>query len=88
MAETDLAKTGLAGLLATSLQYMITFNVAHCFNQYFTHFIIICILHPTTHNYHNIFEIQEWTHSRDQLIYLRELGEGQFGKVLLMNAKV
>jgi len=49
------------------------------------------LLYPTFISYsvHTFFdEIQEWRYSRDQLIYLRELGEGQFGKVLLMNAKV
>ena len=31
---------------------------------------------------------QDWEYPRANLIYLRELGEGQFGKVLLMKAKV
>ena len=31
---------------------------------------------------------QRWGYPRENLIYLRELGEGQFGKVHLMNAKV
>jgi hypothetical protein len=29
-----------------------------------------------------------WDYPRDNLVYMRELGEGQFGKVLLMKAKV
>ena len=29
-----------------------------------------------------------WNYPRDNLVYMRELGEGQFGKVLLMKAKV
>ena len=29
-----------------------------------------------------------WDYDRGQLVYLREIGEGQFGKVLLMKAKV
>ena len=32
--------------------------------------------------------LQDWEYDRDQLIYLRDIGEGQFGKVLLMKAKV
>jgi len=31
---------------------------------------------------------QRWGYPRENLIYLREIGEGQFGKVHLMNAKV
>ena len=31
---------------------------------------------------------QDWEYPRHKLIYLRELGEGQFGKVLLMRAQV
>lgn len=31
---------------------------------------------------------QEWQYPRSNLVYLRELGEGQFGKVLLMKAQV
>ena len=31
---------------------------------------------------------QEWKYDRSQLIYMREIGEGNFGKVLLMKAKV
>ncbi len=31
---------------------------------------------------------QNWDYPRNNLVYLRELGEGQFGKVLLMKAKV
>ena len=31
---------------------------------------------------------QDWSYDRAQLIYMREIGEGQFGKVLLMKAKV
>ncbi len=32
--------------------------------------------------------MQLWEYPRGNLVYLRELGEGQFGKVLLMRAKV
>lgn len=32
--------------------------------------------------------MQEWEYPRENLIYLRELGEGQYGKVHLMKAKV
>ena len=32
--------------------------------------------------------MQEWQYPRNQLIYMSELGEGQFGKVLLMKAQV
>lgn len=32
--------------------------------------------------------MQDWEYDRTQLTFLRELGEGQFGKVLLMQAKV
>ena len=32
--------------------------------------------------------IQDWEYNRDELTYLRDIGEGQFGKVLLMRAKV
>ena len=31
---------------------------------------------------------QDWSYDRAQLIYMREIGEGHFGKVLLMTAKV
>ena len=31
---------------------------------------------------------QNWQYPRNQLVYMRELGEGQFGKVLLMKAQV
>ena len=31
---------------------------------------------------------QDWSYDRSQLTYMREIGEGQFGKVLLMKAKV
>ena len=31
---------------------------------------------------------QDWRYDRTQLVYMREIGEGQFGKVLLMTAKV
>ena len=31
---------------------------------------------------------QNWQYPRNKLIYIRELGEGQFGKVLLMKAQV
>ena len=31
---------------------------------------------------------QDWEYDRSKLIYLREIGEGQFGKVVLMKAKV
>lgn len=31
--------------------------------------------------------IDKWDYPRDKLIYMRELGEGQFGKVLLMRAQ-
>lgn len=37
---------------------------------------------------HNSTSTQEWEYPRCNLIYMRELGEGQFGKVLLMKAKV
>ena len=32
--------------------------------------------------------LQDWSYDRTQLTYMRELGEGHFGKVLLMIAKV
>ena len=32
--------------------------------------------------------IQDWEYNRDELTYLRDIGEGQFGKVLLMRGKV
>lgn len=32
--------------------------------------------------------MQRWGYPREYLVYLREIGEGQFGKVHLMNAKV
>ena len=32
--------------------------------------------------------VQAWYFARDKLTYMRELGEGEFGKVLLMQAKV
>ena len=32
--------------------------------------------------------VQEWQYPRSSLVYLRELGEGQFGKVLLMKTQV
>ena len=32
--------------------------------------------------------MQDWQYPRNKLIYTRELGEGQFGKVLLMKAQV
>ena len=32
--------------------------------------------------------LQDWSYDRRQLTYMRELGEGHFGKVLLMIAKV
>ena len=32
--------------------------------------------------------LQDWSYDRGQLTYMRELGEGHFGKVLLMIAKV
>lgn len=32
--------------------------------------------------------MQEWEYPRKDLIYLKELGEGEFGKVLLMKAQV
>ena len=31
---------------------------------------------------------QDWEYPRKNLIYLKELGEGEFGKVLLMKAQV
>ena len=31
---------------------------------------------------------QDWMYDRSNLVYTREIGEGQFGKVLLMKAKV
>ena len=31
---------------------------------------------------------QQWQYPRSKLTYMRELGEGQFGKVLLMEARV
>ena len=31
---------------------------------------------------------REWQYPRSSLVYLRELGEGQFGKVILMKAQV
>ena len=38
--------------------------------------------------YVRLIDIQHWYYPRGNLIYMRELGEGQFGKVLLMKAKV
>ena len=35
-----------------------------------------------------LFTNQDWSYDRSQLTYMREIGEGQFGKVLLMKAKV
>ena len=35
-----------------------------------------------------VVSLEEWYFSREKLTYLRELGEGEFGKVLLMTAKV
>ena len=35
-----------------------------------------------------VFQEFEWGYPRGDLTYMRELGEGQFGKVLLMKAKV
>ena len=32
--------------------------------------------------------LQDWEYPRKNLIYLKELGEGEFGKVLLMKAQV
>ncbi len=32
--------------------------------------------------------LQNWSYPRSNLTYMRELGEGQFGKVLLMKATV
>ena len=32
--------------------------------------------------------VRQWQYPRSNLTYMRELGEGQFGKVLLMEAKV
>ena len=32
--------------------------------------------------------VHEWQFPRSNLVYLRELGEGQFGKVLLMRTQV
>ena len=32
--------------------------------------------------------IQNWEYNRDELTYLRDIGEGHFGKVLLMRGKV
>lgn len=32
--------------------------------------------------------MQAWEYSRSALIYMKELGEGEFGKVLLMKAHV
>lgn len=31
---------------------------------------------------------QDWEYPRKNLVYLKELGEGEFGKVLLMKAQV
>ena len=33
-------------------------------------------------------DVREWQYPRSRLVYHRELGEGQFGKVLLMKAQV
>ena len=45
-----------------------------------------------SHVYINVFFVhlflQEWDYPREKLTYMRELGEGQFGKVLLMKAQV
>ena len=38
--------------------------------------------------YTYVYFIQEWQYPRNRLVYMRELGEGQFGKVLLMKAQV
>ena len=32
--------------------------------------------------------VQDWDYLRSNLIFMRDLGEGQFGKVMLMKATV
>lgn len=32
--------------------------------------------------------VQDWMYDRSRLVFLREIGEGEFGKVLLMRTKV
>ncbi len=43
-----------------------------------------CIRHKSCY----IYYLQNWSYPRSDLTYMRELGEGQFGKVLLMKATV
>ena len=45
--------------------------------------VCVCVCVNTTCCY-----AQDWEYDRDELTYLRDIGEGQFGKVLLMKAKV
>jgi hypothetical protein len=47
------------------------------------------VMSPTVdfHNYNRERSDDDWEYDRTQLTYLREIGEGQFGKVLLMKAK-
>ncbi len=44
--------------------------------------------HTSMHIYSTHIHTQQWQYPRSKLTYMRELGEGQFGKVLLMEARV
>ena len=46
------------------------------------------MLYIVHYSVHYIVHMQTWEYPRSKLIYMRELGEGQFGKVLLMRANV
>ena len=45
--------------------------------------VYICVIAYVFH-----VSLQEWEYPRESLVYMKELGEGQFGKVHLMKAKV
>ena len=67
------------GFKAPLLDYY-TFNCSR--QSDVSNHIIMCIY------VRSLYANQDWSYDRSQLTYMREIGEGQFGKVLLMKAKV
>ena len=74
-SETNLLKYGIS----SPLQNYYHFNCSRQNNVCNS----VCI-----HDKIQFMLLQDWSYDRRQLTYMRELGEGHFGKVLLMIAKV
>ena len=82
--RTDTLKYGLASPLHDYYHFNCSRQNSvrmHGFNiTSYIEYIASCVSH--------FMQLQDWSYDRAQLIYMREIGEGQFGKVLLMKAKV